>query len=382
VSGAHHIHVPVPGDHYSAATGSAIMTIIYEVSRPHVARGGRSTVMVSQGTRHDYPVGECVEVQGAMRLPPRREVAFDAACGRVGLPRFRTDSAYRAACDGVPATGDWVFSWNAPVPLGRLARTRPGIRRCLWMENELFRTYSDTELRRYLSHADRVIGCSQFIADRVAERAGNQSSKVHSILNGVDAEAFTPPPGPPPSDEPVILFVGRLVPEKGAHLLLEAVRAIAGPSRPFRVQIVGSAGFTRADPLSAYEKDLRRLASPLGQRVEFIAFLDRAAIVDVYRGASIQCVPSNWDEPFGLTTLEGMASGLAVVGSRRGGIPEAGGSAIEYFDPTDPSTLADVLAWLIDDQTARADLGRRGRARAEELSWENQYEKLLATLED
>jgi len=198
----------------------------------------------------------------------------------------------------------------------------------------------------------------------------------------VDVETFRPPPEPPPFDEPVILFVGRVVPEKGAHLLLEAARAIAGPSRQFRVQIVGSTGFSPTAPLSRYEEDLRRLANPLGRRVEFIPFLDRGAIVEVYRRASIQCVPSNWDEPFGLTTLEGMATGLAVVGSRRGGIPEAGGSAIEYFDPADRSALAEVLAWLIDDHRARVDLGKRGRARAEELSWENQYKKLVATLED
>jgi glycosyltransferase involved in cell wall biosynthesis len=201
-------------------------------------------------------------------------------------------------------------------------------------------------------------------------------------LNGVDVQAFRPPRHPPSPEEPVILFVGRMVPEKGAHLLLEAANLIAGPSRRFRVRIVGSAGYARAASLTRYEMDLRRIAGPLGKRVEFVPFLDRAAVRDVYREASIQCVPANWDEPFGMTTLEGMSSGLAVVGSRRGGIPEAGGTAVAYFDPANPSTLAEVLAWLVDDPVARAELGRRARARAAELSWEHQYEQLLAALAD
>src|SRR5919204_6515087 len=54
-----YIHIPTPGDHYSAATGSATMTVIYEISREHARDGGQTRVIVGRGTRHDYPVGVC-----------------------------------------------------------------------------------------------------------------------------------------------------------------------------------------------------------------------------------------------------------------------------------------------------------------------------------
>lgn len=58
----HILHVPTPGEHYSPATGSRPMSIIYELAREHERRGGATSVVVAIGTRHDYPVGHVVGV--------------------------------------------------------------------------------------------------------------------------------------------------------------------------------------------------------------------------------------------------------------------------------------------------------------------------------
>lgn len=379
-AGEVHAHIPTPGDHYSSATGSAIMTAIYGLSRAHVAAGGRTVVMVSKGTRHDYPVGECVEVDGAMRLPTRAETVVDALSGRLGFIRPFAHRSYLDLCEGVPGGAEWVFAWNAPVAVRRLARAGTGRHRCLCLANELFRTYSDRELQRHVAAADLVVSCSDFTAERLASRAGRYADRIRTVLFGVDPIAFSPPPEPPEGD-PVVLFVGRVQPEKGAHSVLEAAAAIRSRARRFRVEIVGSSGFARHAPLTPYEQELRRLAEPLGEAVTFEPFLDRTQVADAYRRATILVVPSICYEAFGLTTLEGMATGLAVIGSHRGGIPEAGGDAIAYFDPDDVSTLADQLVALLEDEGARAELGRRGRARAELLSWPNQYDALRTVLD-
>ncbi len=100
-----HIHIPTPGDHYSPATGSAIMTIIYELARVHASRGGRTMIVVSRGTRHDYPVGECVEV--APTAPPAKwKKAVDVAAGRLGLIRPFGASAYGPANEAIPSRRD------------------------------------------------------------------------------------------------------------------------------------------------------------------------------------------------------------------------------------------------------------------------------------
>lgn len=375
-----HVHVPTPGDHYSPATGSAIMTIIYELSRRHEAAGGRTRVVVAQGTRHDYPVGECIDA-AFHGLPDGRQKAADALRGLLGLPRRLTLAAYEPALAAIEPDFDGVlFVHNSPAPVDLFKRQRPRGRCGLYVHNALFRTYGRREVRRTVDSADFVVCNSVFIAERLTARLGRPSPKLHVVHNGVDLERFRPSPAPRRDEEPVVLFVGRVVPEKGPDLLVRAARKLLDRRRRFRVRIVGSRGFSAADPLSPYERRLRELAEPLREAVEFQPFVDRHRIAEEYGAASIFCMPSNWDEPCSLTLPEALACALPAVVSRRGGLPEIGRDAVLYFRPPDVDELADALAHLIDDGPAREEWGRRARARAAGLSWSDQYERLQAAV--
>lgn len=368
-----HIHLPTPGDHYSPATGSALMTIIYELAREHEKRGGDTRVVVGRGTRHDYPVGTAVEV-GFPPLPSRPQRLVDAGLGRLGLPRRFGVSLYEPARDAIERDFEGpILVHNNPAGLRCLRRHSPHAQLCVYLNNVVFRTYSRRELRRVLGTVDVAVCVSNFIADDVERRAGGLRDKLAVVHNGVDTARFQPVTDGAASEEPVVLFLGRVVPEKGPDLLLRAARKLAGRRRPFKVRIVGSSGFAATDPLSPYERELRAIAEPIADRVHFQPFIDRAAILDEYRSASVFCVPSNWDDPCPLTVLEGLASGLPIIASRRGGIPEIGGDAALYFRPPDIDTLAERLAHLLDDEQARSDWGARARARAEAFSWGNQY---------
>lgn len=375
-----HVHVPTPGDHYSPSTGSALMTIIYELARKHAGHGGHTRVIVGRGTRHDYPIGECVEV-GFRPLPGRREKAVDAALGRLGASRHIAARLYRPAVSAIESSFRGpVFLHNNPAPLPLFAAQRPNAQVCLYVNNVLFRTYGRREIRRTVAAADRIVCVSNFIADDLSSRIGYASPKIRIVHNGVDTERFQPRDGGLPPDVPVVLYVGRVVPEKGVDLLLRAAARVAGRGRRFIVRIVGSSGFSPSDPLSAYEQELRRIAEPLGEAAEFRPFVDRRRVLDEYHAASIFCVPSNWDDPCPLTLGEGLACGLPTVASRRGGIPDVAGDAALLCDPTDVDGFADRLAHLIDDEHARRDLGLRARERAEQFSWDRQYLELRAAL--
>lgn len=376
----HIVHVPTPGDHYSATTGSAPMSIIYELSRVHAARGRRTTVVVGAGTVHDYPVGEVREVPFPA-LPSRRRKALDVGAGRLGLRRFFAESVYRPALDVLPPdfTGTLVVH-NAPGAVRLFARHSARARTCLYAHNELFATFGAREAFRTVSAADVVICDSQFLADALQSRLRRPLSSVRVVLNGVDVERFRPTP-PPESIPPVVLFVGRVIPEKGPHLLLSAAARIAGRGRRFTVRIVGSSGFSATDPLTPYERHLRQLAAPIAEHVEFLPFTGRGEVVGEYERASIGCVPSEWDEPCSLTLPEALAAGLPVVASRRGGLPEVGQDAALWFSPPDVEGLAGHLAHLLDDSSARELWGARARARALQISWERQYEIFRAALE-
>src|SRR5690606_5921178 len=96
-----------------------------------------------------------------------------------------------------------------------------------------------------------------------------------------------------------ILFVGNMVRHKGAHHLLRAAIELARRGVEFRVRIVGSWGLSRWAELTPYERELRSIASPLGGRVLFEPFTGRDAIAEVYRRATVFCMPVEWDEPAG-----------------------------------------------------------------------------------
>src|SRR5207244_7648746 len=128
-----HIHIPTPGDHYSAATGSAIMTIIFECARHHAARGGETQIVVGQGTRHDYPIGRCTEVNFSLANPPRWQKLADVALGRAALPRRFGQSRYSPALEAIPADFPGpVLVHNNPVAMRMLRTHLPKAQLCLW----------------------------------------------------------------------------------------------------------------------------------------------------------------------------------------------------------------------------------------------------------
>ena len=357
------------------------MTVIHELVRRHAAAGGTSRIVVNEGTRHDYEPGECVVVRGP-EYPPKWKKAVDRGLSRLGLGRPLSGAIYRPHLAAIGTNFDGpVMIHNGPAGIPPARKLCPNAFLCLWAHNELFRTYRDGELRRVVSAADRVICCSRFIADKLLARLPKElGGRIRVVHNGVDPEQFRPGI-PHRNDPPVILFVGRMQPVKGADLLIRAAVGLAGEGVQFRVRIVGSKNFSAADPLTAYEQELRRLAEPIRDRVEFQPFTDRAAIAGVYQSADVNVVPSNWDEPFGLTVLEAMACGLPSIVSRRGGIPEAAGDAALYFDPPDIDQLAAQLALLLSESAVFQNHSLKSRERAMEMTWDRSYRQMVQCLE-
>jgi glycosyltransferase involved in cell wall biosynthesis len=176
------------------------------------------------------------------------------------------------------------------------------------------------------------------------------------------------------------MFVGRVIPEKGPDVLIRAAGLL--PAGSVEVVIVGSQGFARDAPLSPYEQELRRVADASGAVVRFEPFVDRDHLPDLLREAEVLVVPSTWDEPSGLTAGEGMASGLPVVVSDIGGLPDVVGDPGILVPPGDPEALAEALRCLIDDPAERARRAAASRAHAVAHDWNWAWGNLRRVLED
>lgn len=157
-------------------------------------------------------------------------------------------------------------------------------------------------------------------------------------------------------------YVGRLEAHKGVDVVLRAVAALPGVT----LEIVGD-GPERDTLVSMIE----RLG--LGARVSITGFVTAADLPAVYGSFDAVVVPSldtpSWVEQFGRVAVEAMASGVCVVASDSGSLPEVVGDAGVLVRPGDAASLAEALRALAVDRDELQRLGRQGRERAMRWSW-------------
>ncbi|MBU4466156.1 MAG: glycosyltransferase family 4 protein, partial [Actinobacteria bacterium] len=257
--------------------------------------------------------------------PGRIARVVDAGFGRVGLPRPSAVRAFQPLAEVLahhePAI---VLAHNAPA-LTRLVRGQHHDV-VLYAHNDILRTLGGSEARRVLGDVSAIVCVSEFLARVTADRLPRElAERVHFVQNGVDVEQFHPASTPRAGSRLRVMFLGRIVRDKGADVLLEAVRRLERDD--IEVVIVGSAGFDRHAPLTTYESSLRQLAAGVRSGVVFERFVERPAVSDLLRTADVFVVPSRWAEPSALTAGEAMATGLPVIASRVGGIPQVVGES-------------------------------------------------------
>jgi glycogen(starch) synthase len=185
------------------------------------------------------------------------------------------------------------------------------------------------------------------ISKAIAERLSTPSIQVG---NPYDDVVFTDSPSGPRSKE--LIFVGRLVSDKGANLLLEAMAML--DAKP-RLTIAGD-GPERGH-LEKLAADLELLP-----RVEFVGSQTSHQLAALLRQHQILVVPSLWREPFGIVAVEGIACGCVVVGSAEGGLAEAIGPCGLTFPNGDARALTGILARLLADPAERDRLRQNAAA--------------------
>jgi glycosyltransferase involved in cell wall biosynthesis len=176
--------------------------------------------------------------------------------------------------------------------------------------------------------------------------------RLRWIPNFVDLDAFTPKREPGGD----VVFAGRLSDEKGVDVLVEAV---AG--RPeLRLDVAGDGpARSRLETLAAEHG--------AGDRVRFHGRLATEGLQELLRSACVAAVPSRWYENMPLAVLEAFASGLPVVGTGLGGLPELIEPGVDgaIVPPEDPKALGETLAAFVGDPEGSMTMGANARAKAE-----------------
>ena len=209
-----------------------------------------------------------------------------------------------------------------------------------WLQNIRGGIGWQNRLKQALLRVVTNVAISKAVADRL-------SAHSFAIGNPYDDNVFHSMPNV--ARDKAIVFVGRLVSDKGVDLLLRAVELLKRDGLFPDVTIVGN---------GPEENNLRRLTTELGldRQVTFAGKQSGGTLAKTLNRHRILAVPSLWAEPFGVVALEGIACGCAVVGSQSGGLKEAIGPCGLTFENGNLPALAAQLKRLLGDNQVRNEL--------------------------
>jgi glycosyltransferase involved in cell wall biosynthesis len=274
-------------------------------------------------------------------------------------------------------------------------------------------------LHRQLANIDAVVTVSDFVTKRARARFPEYAATIHTIGNGVDVRRFLPDPQraaalAAPGKPRRLLFVGRISPDKGVHLLMEAFDRIAREQPDVELTLVGKVGMLPFDLVSlllsddptaldslrpfygsstlswltkevlgqkrSYKQQLAaRLSPQAAQRVRFVGSVPLEELIRLYSQADLLVLPSIWRESYGLPVAESMASGVPVLASDCGGVPELVDEGVTglLVPRLDVDALARNMREMLADPGRLRAMGQASRQRAERLlTWDHSAQRL------
>jgi glycosyltransferase involved in cell wall biosynthesis len=224
---------------------------------------------------------------------------------------------------------------------------------------------------RGLQAASRVLCVSEFITRHTVERYPSIAAKATTVYNGVDPDKFAPRSAD--GEPPIVLYVGRVEERKGVHVIVDAFERIISPRVPTaRLRIVGPASYWHRGDGGYYDTLSRRCSA--NPRIEIRgATYDDAELAAIYAGATVSVVPSTFPEALGLTSLEAQSSGVPVVVSDAGGLPEtvSPGRSGFVFENRNAEQLGELVVDLLKNPSRRQSMAVAAREWAvQTFSWD------------
>jgi glycosyltransferase involved in cell wall biosynthesis len=210
--------------------------------------------------------------------------------------------------------------------------------------------------RRLSARLAGIICVSDYIRQRWCDGIG-QLPHVHSCPLGLAM------PEQRMAKKNQILFVGRMVPEKGVHVYAEALLQCLPQHPQWKGIFVGGKRFAK-EALSDYEQHILNDVTPIKHQVEWRGFQNHDATMQAFAESAIAVIPSLWEEPFGRIAIEAMSHGCAVATSASGGLAEIVGDAALIAQPCTAAALAAHLDMLMRQPETRAAYQQRAKKRA------------------
>jgi len=296
-----------------------------------------------------------------------------------------------------------IVNFSQFVPIIRAFN--PKIKIALRMSCEWLTQLDHNMIKNRLKEVDLIIGCSEYITNKIRYNFPEFSTRAHTVYSGVDINnIYMKKYNGETNKNKVkkILFVGRVSPEKGLHVLLEAFNIIVKRYPLTHLEIIGTIkqlSFEFIIPLSNndkvsklslfYEENsktgyfnyLQKILHKLNisNKVKFTGFIPHQKVFNHYLNADILVNPS-FSESFGMTLIEAMSCQIPVVATRVGGMTEIikedeTGILVELGDAIG---LANAIILLLSNENLRKLMGKAAYKRVIEFfSWDESAKDLL-----
>ena len=259
-------------------------------------------------------------------------------------------------------------AYNIPI-VATIHATEAG--RNSGIHDETQRYINDTEwLLTY--EATELIVNSNFMKNDIHRLFGLPFEKINVIPNGINLSNFTGIERDydfrrqyAMDNEKIILYVGRLVYEKGIQHLIAAMPKILSNYHDAKLIIAGRGGMM--DELKAEARNLG-----LGNKVYFTGYLDSKQVQKMYKCADVAVFPSTY-EPFGIVALEAMLAGVPTVVSDVGGLNEIVNHGVDGMKSYagNPNSIADSVTALLYDHQLAANVSKKAKQKVkEQFNWE------------
>ncbi|MCX5909688.1 MAG: glycosyltransferase family 4 protein, partial [Deltaproteobacteria bacterium] len=225
--------------------------------------------------------------------------------------------------------------------------------------------------------ADLTVGCSHFVLASERNRLARGSLRQGVIQNGVDTEAFRPAwiqetsaldlrRGYGLEEKKVVLYTGKIRESKGVGLLWAAMKEVFRRDVRAVLVLAGGTGFgyKRVNKKTIFLNHLQREMQDYRDRVLFLGFIPPQEIPKIYLLGDVFVAPSQLEEGLGMVFLEASASGLPVIGTRQGGIPEAvidQKTGLLLREKDNVTELSEKIINLLEHPEYGKELGHNGR---------------------
>jgi len=267
---------------------------------------------------------------------------------------------------------DIIHVQNRPRWVSRLRRLGYQGKIILHMHNPHLGRENVEFLDRLAGEVDVVVTCSKYLASQFRSKSECLAKCSKVVYNGADIELFKP-------DSSMrrigaVIYNGRLHPEKGVDVLLDAFEIVIRKLPYVTLTICGGSNFGSNEE-NDYIKSLHKKAESLNRihsnAVTFTGYISHNELSELFQKSHLFVSPSRVDDSFPLAVIEAMAAGLPVIGTRRGGIPEAIGDGGLLVDKDNVDELAAVIELVISDKNLSEKLSKESLSRVHTMfTWD------------